>query len=102
MTPTVYLTQFPLVVNFATTGHKLQGKTVDQLVIAQWTAVRNWAYVVLSRVRELRGLFLTRPIPPNLETAPKPALLEMMERMRPRILMTKDDITVIDGELSYT
>ena len=50
------LTQFPVVVNHATTVHKLQGKTMDRLVIAEWCAEKNWAYVAISRVRTLAGL----------------------------------------------
>jgi hypothetical protein len=35
------LTQFPVVVNCATTGHKLQGKSLDSLVILEWSNVKN-------------------------------------------------------------
>ena len=54
----ISLTQFPIVrskildLNHATTGHKLQGKSLNALVIAQWSNVKNWVLVVLSRVRE--------------------------------------------------
>ena len=41
---------FPVVINHATTGHKLQGKSLDELVVAEWSGVQNWAYVVLLRV----------------------------------------------------
>jgi hypothetical protein len=41
---------FHTVGNFATTGHKLQGKSVNELVVAEWSKVKNWAYVVLSKV----------------------------------------------------
>ena len=44
----IQLHQFPVVLNLATTGHKLQGKSMDELVIAQWSKMKNWAYVVLS------------------------------------------------------
>jgi hypothetical protein len=50
-------------VNHTTTGHKLQGKTVKLLGIAEWSKVKNWAYVVLSRIKTLGGLFLMKPIP---------------------------------------
>ena len=43
-------THFPIIGNFATTGHKLQGKTITNLVIAEWRDIENWVYVVLSRV----------------------------------------------------
>jgi hypothetical protein len=38
--------------NFATTGQE----SVNELVVAEWSKVKNWAYVVLSRVRSLAGL----------------------------------------------
>ena len=50
--------QFPVHVNNATTGHKLQGTSLDALFISNWSYVRNWPYVMLFRVRKLEGLFL--------------------------------------------
>jgi hypothetical protein len=88
---TMQLTQFPVVVNYATTGHKLQGKSVDELMIAQWSKVKNWAYVVLSRVRTLKGLFLEHPIPDDIDFSPHPEYLDMMERLRNTILVTPID-----------
>jgi hypothetical protein len=35
--------------NNATTGHKLQGSSVDSIFVHAW--IYEWAYVVLSRVR---------------------------------------------------
>lgn len=40
--------QFPLVSNTATTAHKLQGATVENLLVNEWVYSKNWAYVVLS------------------------------------------------------
>ena len=84
------ITHFPLLVNYATTGHKLQGKSLDQLVIAQWSKQENWAYVVLSRVRTLEGLFLTDPIPYDIEFVPSPAYQSMMESMRTKLAKPED------------
>ena len=43
--------------NIETTGHKLQGMTKNQLIVSSWMySTRNWVYVVLSRVKELKGL----------------------------------------------
>ena len=51
--------QFSVVVNNTTTGHKLQGCGVPSLFVHNWyTRSKNWAYVVLSRVKERSGLFL--------------------------------------------
>ena len=55
-------TQFPLVSNSATTGHKLQGATLAALLVSSWNYRGNWAYVVLSRVRTMKGLYLTEPL----------------------------------------
>jgi hypothetical protein len=93
VTTTMDLTQFPVVGNFATTGHKLQGKSVNQLVIAEWSTVKNWAYVVLSRVRTLAGLFLEKTIPYDIDFTPNPdyEYLDMMERLRATILVNPID-----------
>ena len=58
-----------LPVNIATacTGHKLQGRSKDTIIITSWpqfknnVVFQNWEYVVLSRVRTLNGLFLLKP-----------------------------------------
>ncbi len=88
------LEQFPVVVNFATTGHKLQGKSLFSLVIAQWAAknIKNWAYVVISRVRTLLGLFLLERIPDDLDCTPAPEYLHMMDRFRETILAGPEDV----------
>jgi hypothetical protein len=67
-----------VIVNHATMGHKLQGKTVESLVIAEWSRVKNWNYVVFSRVKRLSGLFLMEPIPEDINFLPASNYLEMM------------------------
>ena len=62
----VKMLQLPVNMNDATTGHKLQGMSKDKLIVPSWTMVPNWIYVVLSRVRSLKGLFLLKPIPSNV------------------------------------
>ena len=62
--------QFGVNNNIATTGHKLQGMSKDQLIVSSWNySFKNWIYVVLSRVRTLSGLYLCQPID---ETRPFP------------------------------
>ena len=61
----VNIFQLPINMNDATTGHKLQGMSKDNLIVASWTFVENWIYVMLSRVRTLKGLYLLKPIPKN-------------------------------------
>lgn len=59
----VKILQFPLNMNDATTGHKLQGMSKNKLVIVDWDLkFANWIYVVLSRVRTLQGLYLLKPL----------------------------------------
>ena len=86
MSTQIQFTQFPVLGNYATTGHKLQGNSVDELVIAEWSQLKNGAYVVLSRVRTLAGLFLTEPIPDNIDFRPAPEYLDMMENHRGTIM----------------
>jgi hypothetical protein len=76
----------PVVLNYATTVHKLQGKSMDNLVIVEWNNKRNWAYVVLSRVRSLAGIFLCKALPEDYSFEPDPQYVSMMERLRNRIL----------------
>ena len=62
--------QFGVNNNIATTGHKLQGMSADQLIVSSWNySFKNWMCVVLSRVRMLSGLYLCMPID---ETRPFP------------------------------
>ena len=71
------MTQFPINLNDATTGHKLQGMSKDVLIITSWpkgglyALFKNWEYVVLSRVRTIDGLYLFEPI--DLEKSFKPS-----------------------------
>jgi hypothetical protein len=53
-------TQLPVIVNDATTGHKLQGSSVCNPFIHCFSSVRNWGYVMLSRVRTRNGCFSER------------------------------------------
>ena len=58
----VTVNRFPVLINYATTGHKLQGQTKTSLYISEWHYGANWPYVVLSRVKTLAGLFLQIPL----------------------------------------
>ena len=69
------MTQLPVNLNNATTGHKLQGSSKDVLIITSWPnggLFNNWEYTVLSRVRTLNGLYLLKPI--SLEKSFKPSV----------------------------
>ena len=78
--------QFPLLINNATTGHKLQGTGVDQLFVHEWKyGVKNYPYVVLSRVTTLEGLFLRRSLQTDLSKYAMPVnLLSFLQRVQQR------------------
>ena len=96
---TCRMTQFPINLNDATTGHKLQGMSKDVVIITSWpkgglsALFKNWEYVVLSRVRTLEGLYLFEPI--DLEKSFKPSreyqryLLKAKEKEKKVLAMIK-------------
>ena len=54
-------TQYPVNTAVAMTGHKLQGRTLDNIIITSWPKnglFQNWEYTVLSRVKTIEGLYL--------------------------------------------
>ena len=62
----IELFQVPVVSNSATTGHKLQGSGVDNLLVSEWFNEASWIYVILSRVKTRAGLFLRHELKPNI------------------------------------
>ncbi len=55
-------TQFPPISNGVTTGHKLQGCTLERLAVFEFFYGSNWVYVTLSRVQTMAGLYLSTPL----------------------------------------
>lgn len=82
------INRFPVLVNYCTTGHKLQGQTKECIYIKEWEYSKNWPYVVLSRVKTLNGLFLETPIKTNKKLYKKDNrlinMLNKFRRKRPR------------------
>ncbi len=79
------MTQLPVNLNDATTGHKLQGMTKDVVIITSWPKgglFKNWEYVVLSRVRTLKGLYLFQPIDMQKSFKPSEELKRFFKRAR--------------------
>lgn len=75
--------QLPVIINNATTGHKLQGSGVDNIFVHTWSYATNWAYVMLSRVKTKRGLFMRKPLSKDLRHYAVPAaLVQMLNRFR--------------------
>ena len=58
----IQLDQFPVNVADARTVHKLQGRSINNLVISNWDYKGNWVYMVLSRYPTMQGLFLRRKL----------------------------------------
>jgi hypothetical protein len=54
--------QFPVNIANARTVHKLQGRSIRNLVISSWNHRGNWIYVVLSRCSTLNGIFTRRKL----------------------------------------
>ena len=48
--------------NIATVGHKLRGMSKDVIIVVRNEKRKNWLYVVLSRVKTRKGLFLYRKL----------------------------------------
>jgi hypothetical protein len=69
-------------------------------VIAEWSKVKNWAYVVLFRIKTLSGLFLMIPIPEDINFGPAEDYLDIMQTIRQRILATPDQVTKLKNNSS--
>ena len=79
-------TQFPLISNSCTTGHKLQGCTVTSTLANTWYYGANWACVVLSRVKTMNGLYLRVKLTRDLSKYAKPqAMKDMLQKFKSTI-----------------
>ena len=70
--------QFPIISNSCTTGHKLQGCTVESILANDWYYGANWPYVVLSRVKTMAGLYIRKRLSKKLEKYEKPEAMKKM------------------------
>ena len=71
--PTIGFKQYPVVLAWATTIHKMQGSSLDQAIMDLGSNVfeAGQIYVGLSRVKSLEGLYLTKFSPRVIKTNPK-------------------------------
>ena len=82
----INMTQFGAIDNIATTGHKLQGVSLDNLVVNSWNyGSPNWVYVVLSRVRKLAGLVFNVPLDKTKDYRPTEQLTRWEQDLRERL-----------------
>jgi ATP-dependent DNA helicase PIF1 len=70
--PTVSISQYPLVLAWALTIHKIQGATLDLAEIDIGNSIFEYGqtYVALSRVKSLDGLYLSAFEPNKIQTNP--------------------------------
>ena len=79
------VTQIPVNCDIATTGHKLQGMSLDFLNVNSWGYnVENWVYVVLSRARGRAGLSLNKMLDMKKKFKVSEKLLSFECRMKKR------------------
>jgi hypothetical protein len=86
------LTQLPLVSMFALTGHKCQGRTLPALIVGPPKKHANessgWLYVMLSRVSQLKDLYLVEPLDTNLSRyTRRDGLIAEMQRIRRQLVI---------------
>ena len=85
-------TQLPVISNNATTGHKLQGSTKESIFITRFFyETKNWNYVVLSRVRTRKGLFLKEPLDPSQDFTMDDSLVTMLTTFRQQKMLPLQD-----------
>ena len=58
MRKNIQLIQFSLNIANARTVHKLQGISLQNLLVSNLSYTSDWIYVVLSRIRTSQGLFV--------------------------------------------
>ena len=78
--------QFPVVPALAITGHKVQGATIQNILITSFkghkTGKTGWLYVVLSRVKSLKNIFLVEKLDTHVDNfAERPKVSFENERL---------------------
>lgn len=82
----VKVTQLPCVSALVLTGHKIQGRTLDAVILGALSRIHKsgrsgWIYVILSRVRTLNGLFLLTLLETDPKKYPRTDVMTEMNRL---------------------
>ena len=105
--PVIKRTQFPLMLAWACSVHKVQGLSLSKIVVSfQLMRQRNFnfgqIYVALSRVTSFEGLFILGTFNVNAIRA-NPKAIEEYNRMRSESMLTIDNtVDVDDNTLTVT
>lgn len=89
----MHANQLPVMINNATTSHKLQGASVDNIFVHEWSKLTNWSYVLLSHVRTMSGLFMRSKLLEDLDCYRVPVELTLMMNV-----ITQSEINFINEE----
>ena len=82
----IRVTYLPINCNISTTGHKLQGATLNSLVVNSWAyGCVHWVYVIFSRVRELDNLVLNEKLDIHRNYEARKDLVRWEQDMKNRI-----------------
>ena len=72
----------------------MQGYTAEALLVNNWEYKQNWAYVVLSRVKTMGGLYLRVPLSEDLRHYHMPKKMkDMIGKLKQSISINMLDTT---------